>query len=59
MDFVKKKKKKLERKTHMFSIVSHSTNAGSLHNVPHCKGDRSMIKMVYNTISFGFILGEI
>ena len=38
---------------HMFSIVSHSTNAGSLHHVPHCKGDRSMIKMVYNTIPFG------
>ena len=45
--------------SHMFSIVSHSTNAGSLHNVPHCKGDKLMIKMVYNTIPFGFIIGEI
>ena len=45
--------------SHMFSIVSHSTNAGSLHAVPHCKGDKSMIKMVYNTIPFGFIIGEI
>ena len=45
--------------SHMFSIVSHSTNAGSLHAVPHCKGDKSMIKVVYNTIPFGFIIGEI
>ena len=43
----------------MFSSVAHSTNAGSLHAVPHCKGDKSMIKMVYNTIPFGFIIGEI
>ena len=29
----------------MFSSVAHSTNAGSLHAVPHCKGDKSMMKL--------------
>ena len=32
--------------SHMFSSVAHFTNAGSLHAVPHCKGDKSMIKIV-------------
>ena len=45
--------------SHMFSSVAHSTNVGSLHAVPHCKEDKSMIKMVYNTIPIGFIKGEI
>ena len=43
----------------MFSSVAHSTNAGSVHAVPHCKGDKSMMKMVYNTIPIGFIKGEL
>ena len=55
VDFVKKN----WSASHMFSSVAHSTNAGSLHAVPHCKGDKSMIKMVYNTIPIGFIKGEL
>ena len=55
VDFVKKN----WSASHMFSSVAHSTNAGSVHAVPHWKGDKSMIKMVSNTIPIGFIKGEL